>query len=149
MKVTGFDPLKPAGATTKKGGASSVSGGFSSLLGLSDTEEVVATPLSNIAAPTSVTNLLSLQEVSEEEVKRKKLVQQGQNMVEVLERLRRQLLSGAISPETMQDLARNLKTQKQVVTDPGLMTLIADIELRVAVELAKLEMAAASRSTFD
>ncbi len=91
-----------------------------------------------------LTNLLALQEVSEEDTHRRKLWQRGKSMVEVLERLRQQLLIGTLPPHLLHDLRHQLAMQKQVTMDPELNALIEDIELRAAVELAKLEMAVKS-----
>jgi hypothetical protein len=41
----------------------------------------------------------------------------------------------------LQDLSRHLSVQRQHLNDPRLMEVMDDIELRVAVELAKLENA--------
>lgn len=143
MKISGFEPIKQTGGAAKPKGASQVSGGgFSSLLGLSDAEESApaAAPRS-LAATGSLTGLLGMQEVSEEEHRRKKTLKRGHDMVEVLERLRRQLLLGDITPATISQLSAIIADKKQLVLDPELAGLIQDIELRAAVELAKLEMA--------
>jgi len=143
MKISGFDPLKPGSGTKKTGSSSATGSSFASLL-VGDTEDAAATHAASAPTPTAaISNLLALQEISEEDVHRRKLVQQGQNMVDVLERLRNQLLTGMISPAMIQELTRNIKLQKQVVNDPQLMAIVKDIELRAAVELAKLEMAQA------
>lgn len=143
MKITGFEPVKQTGAAAKPRGASAAGGtSFSSLISLSDTEDASpAAAARPLAAASSLTGLLGIQEVSEEEHKRKKTLQRGRDMVEVLERLRRQLLMGDITPATLDQLAAIINQQKQTVMDPELSALIQDIELRAAVELAKLEMA--------
>jgi hypothetical protein len=143
MKISGFEPIKQTGKAEKRGSTSSVSGGgFAALLGLSDAQE--AAPVSHagdVAATAALNNLLALQEISEEEVKRKKLLQQGKNTLDALEALRQQLLIGSLPMQVLRDISRNIAIEKQVVTDPHLMALMADIELRAAVELAKLEVA--------
>ena len=83
-----------------------------------------------------------------EERKRERLVKQGKTMLETLEKLRQQLLIGAIPAHTLSELAATLATQRETIADPRLMELMDDIELRVAVELAKLEMSFASQSQF-
>ena len=143
MKISGYDPLKPASGTVKRSSTSAAgSSSFADLLSLSDAQDAPPpTHVSDIVSTNALNNLLALQEISEEEVRRKKLVQQGNNTLDALERLRNQLLMGGIPMDVLRDLKRNLELQKQTVTDPALMALITDIELRAAVELAKLEMA--------
>jgi len=140
-KITGYGSVKSA-ETTKRAGKTAASGVFSTLLGLTETEETTpTTQLSDVAATTAIGNMLALQEISEDDIKRRKLVQQGKNMLDELENLRRGLLMGTIPSSMLQALARQLSIQKQQVVDPKLMEIIDDIELRVAVELAKLENA--------
>ncbi len=145
IKVGGYESIKPGTAVKKRSSAGSVSS-FADMLNAAGSEDAApAAPLTDISA----VGLLSLQEVSEEEVRRKKLVQQGKNMLDVLENLRRHLLAGAIPAHMLHDLERQLATQKQTVIDPALMEIIDDIEIRLAVELAKLQNAAAARENKD
>jgi hypothetical protein len=141
MKVSGYGTIGSTSNTSKKQGASSV-GNFSDLLSASEAAETAHTGgTSDIAATSALNNLLALQEISEQDVQRRKLLQQGKNMLDVLEQLRRQILSGTMPASMLQDLGRQLSLQKQEVMDPALIEIIEDIELRTAVELAKLEMA--------
>jgi hypothetical protein len=145
MKISGFDPIKSTGGA-KRTGSVARSGTFSDLLALAEAADTAqAAPVSDATAVNALNNLLALQEISEEDIQRKKLVQRGKHMLDVLERLRQQLLTGSLSPALIQDLARQLSIQKQLVSDPGLLAVIDDIELRAAVELAKLEVALKAR----
>ena len=145
MKVSGYGSIRPGSGSKKTSGTSSTSS-FADLLALTGSEETqTASPLGDVAATSALSNLLSLQEISEEDVRRKKLLQQGKNMLDVLEQLRQQLLMGAIPAHMMQDLARQLSVEKEKTLDPAMNELIEDIELRLAVELAKLDMARRSQ----
>jgi hypothetical protein len=140
-KITGYGPVKSTG-TTKKTSGTAASSVFASLLGVSDSEETApAAQLSDVSATAAIGNMLALQEISEEDVKRRKLVQQGKNMLDILENLRRQLLVGSIPAHTLVEMERQLSVHRQEVTDPKLTEVMDDIELRLAVELAKLENA--------
>jgi len=131
--IIGTPPLK-------KQGAVSPGGNFAELLSeASETE--TAPPVFDVAATSALGNMLALQEISEEDIKRKKLEQQGHNMLDALEDLRQKLLIGNLPPSVLQNIGRQMSIQKQFVSDPRLMEIIDDIELRTAVELAKLEMA--------
>lgn len=140
-KITGYGSVKSAGSVKRRSSVAGVKS-FSELMESAAADEAAAvTQLSDVAATAAVNNMLSLQEVSEEDARRKKLAQQGNNMLESLEKLRKQLLTGAVPTHTLQELSRQLSVKKQSVSDPALTALIDDIELRVAVELAKLEKA--------
>ena len=89
-------------------------------------------------APAAMSSLLALQEVPEEYLNRKKLLQQGNNMLDTLDKLHRQLLMGPITFQTLRNIEQEIATQKQTVDDPKLLEIIAEIELRAAVEADKL-----------
>jgi hypothetical protein len=145
MKISDFSPLKKAGAAGKKKEASSASSSDSGFLGLiSDTETESVGALSPVADSQPVTSmdaLLSLQEMPEDEIKKRKAVQESQSTLEALETLRLALLTGSIPEHLLHTLTNVVALQKQRVDDPRLTSIIEDIELRAAVELAKLERA--------
>ncbi len=146
IKITEYGAIKSAGSV-KKRGAAGLTGNFAELLSVGENEEATGIhQLSDLSATAAVDNMLALQEITEEEVQRKKLIQKGKNLLDEMEKLRTQLLIGSVPMATLQDLGRQLSIQRQLVSDPVLIALIDDIELRAAVELAKLEMAAAARS---
>jgi hypothetical protein len=140
MKVTGYGSIKSAG--TRKAASATGAGNFADVLAASEAGSAAQpAPVSDTAAASALTNLLALQEISEADIQRKKLVSQGKNMLDVLEQLRRQLLIGTLPPHVLRDLSRQLSIQKQMTADPKLNEIIEDIELRAAVELAKFEAA--------
>jgi len=112
MKITGYGSINSANAPKKTGSTSSASS-FADLLAAAETEE--AGPViqaSDIAATAALNNLLALQEISEEDIQRKKLMQQGKSMLDELEKLRQQLLIGTIPMHTLKDLGRQLTLKK-------------------------------------
>lgn len=62
----------------------------------------------------------------------------GNEMLDRLEQLRVAILTGSISKDGLQDMARRLRERTTHSDDPQLDELIDDIELRVEVEIAKL-----------
>jgi Class II flagellar assembly regulator len=133
MRITG-----PNG-TTLGSPSSSVrrtsSGGFS----LPDTAS--ATETRTTIAPKATANLdalLALQGIEEDLVeRRKRSVQRGRKALDVLDDLKIGLLSGNFDTSTvsrLRDAAANLKSSSG---DPGLDSVLSEIELRVEVELAK------------
>lgn len=117
-------------------------GVFSALLDAASANETPHTAApSDIASKAALTDLLALQEMSEYDVERKKLLGRGKNLLDSLDNIRQQILMGSVPLHMLQNLSHQLSAQKQTLSDPKLVEIIEDIELRAAVELAKLEMA--------
>lgn len=149
MKVDAYGNIKATSSTKKRSGVGKA-GDFSSILDAYESEDVGGSgALNNVASPAAMSGMLALQEISDEEIRRKNLIKQGDDMLDSLEQLRRRLLTGSMPMQVLQDINRQLIIQKQSVNDPRLMAIMGEIELRTAVELAKLEMAIASKSEID
>lgn len=93
------------------------------------------------AAPKATANidsLLALQGIEEDPAeRRKRSVARGRTALDVLDDLKMGLLSGNLDKSTvlrLRDAAANLKSSSG---DPGLDSVLSEIELRVEVELAK------------
>lgn len=89
-------------------------------------------------AAAGIDGLLALQGVDEDPVeRRKRSVARGRTALDVLDDLKMGLLSGNLDASTvmrLRDAAANLKSSSG---DPGLDSVLSEIELRVEVELAK------------
>lgn len=145
MKVSGYGIIKPATVRRRSGTGAAAS--FSDILGAAEAEGSYSPQeTSEVAHAASLGGLLALQEISEEERKRERLVKQGKTMLDTLDTLRQRLLMGEIPAHMLSSLSASLSTQKEGVSDPRLLAIIEEIELRVAVELAKLEMSFAARA---
>ncbi len=143
MRISDPNPIKTAAEIRRRAraGASS-SASFADMLDAVSSDNAQSTgSLSDVSAPADVSMMLALQEISDEEVNRKKLVSKGKELLDELDKLRQQLLIGGVPLATLKNLGRQLQSQRASVTDPALLSLMDDIELRAAVELAKLEMA--------
>jgi hypothetical protein len=110
------------------------SGGFS----LPDTAS--ATETRAAVAPKAMTGidaLLAMQGIEDPVERRKRSVQRGKRALDVLDDLKIGLLAGNFDASTvarLRDAAANLKSSSG---DPGLDSVLSEIELRVEVELAK------------
>ncbi|WP_440641490.1 flagellar assembly protein FliX [Bradyrhizobium sp. PUT101] len=100
-----------------------------------------AQEMRSASAPKATANidaLLALQGVEEDPVeRRKRSVARGRTALDVLDDLKMGLLSGNLDASTvmrLRDAAADLKSSSG---DPGLDTVLSEIELRVEVELAK------------
>jgi hypothetical protein len=91
----------------------------------------------SLRAISTVDALIALQGVEDPTERKKRAVAKGRNALDVLDKLKVGLLDGSVDQST---LAR-LKVAAEGLTDgsgdPGLDQLLGEIELRVAVELAK------------
>ena len=89
-------------------------------------------------ATANIDALLALQGIEDDPVeRRKRSVQRGKRALDVLDDLKLGLLSGNLDGATvsrLRDAAANLKSSSG---DPGLDSVLSEIELRVEVELAK------------
>lgn len=93
------------------------------------------------AAPKATANidaLLALQGVEEDPIeRRKRSVARGRTALDVLDDLKIGLLSGNLDGSTVMRLREAAANLKSSSGDPGLDAVLAEIELRVEVELAK------------
>lgn len=81
--------------------------------------------------------VLALQEVEDPAGRRKGAVKRGNDMLDLLDELRLSVLSGRIAPDQLERLAR-LSSENAVPEEGRLGEVLAEIELRAKVELAKL-----------
>ena len=146
MKITDSSPIRPGSVNKKKGASSSseTDSNFFSILSSADSPTPVASQqqaAADIPPVNTMGALLSLQEMPEDEVRNRKALMQSKATLETLEQLRHALLLGNVPQHLLKNLHRMVHDQKQKVTDPRLAEVMDDIELRAAVELAKLETA--------
>ena len=95
MKITGYTPIKNISTAKPRKDSASSSSFLDFLSGAEETAGVEDTPPVEGAAPPSMLDaMLSLQEVPEDELRRKKAVQQGRVTLDTLEQLRHGLLTG-------------------------------------------------------
>ncbi|MGY8999844.1 MAG: flagellar assembly protein FliX [Rhodospirillales bacterium] len=97
------------------------------------------TPLGEVSRVMAVGSILTAQEVGEDNgQKSRHLVQKyGEDILDRLDEIQRDLLVGAISKDRLTSLAQTLRRKKSTIDDPSLLRIIKDIELRAEIELAK------------
>ena len=142
MKISG--PSQIQSKSVKKTSRQSATGSseFSSKVdssGAADTPHNVggAAPLTHLDA------LLSLQEVPDATDGRSKGLARANEMLDLLEEVRKGILLGAVSESNLRNLADMARNQREnenssVQHDDRLREILDDIELRAEVELAKL-----------
>lgn len=139
MKVTKTDGAKGASSTGKAKKSSGNDGGFANALreatGAGETEQAHAT--GGVGAVTSIFAVEQAADATDHK-SRGLMMNYGNDLLDRLEQIRLAVLSGSISKDRLQDLARRLRERKMSSDDPKLNDLVDEIELRVEVEIAKL-----------
>lgn len=142
MKITG--PGQIQSSSIKKTSRKTTSKGAEFTDALSgDTKTDAAAGTGGAAPLTPLDALLSLQEVPDSTSGRSKGLARANDMLDLLEEVRRGILLGAISGpklKTLAELARNHRQNSDLSLkgDEKLNELLNEIELRSEVELAKL-----------
>jgi hypothetical protein len=98
-------------------------------------------PVRPVAPPSeiaSVNTLLALQEVGDPTDQKRRAIRRGENLLERLDELRHGLLVGAYPHDKLDGILTLVRNHHDRVTDPRLQEILQEIELRAAVELAKL-----------
>ena len=136
MKVTGpSGPSSPNGARPAK-----PAGGFSvpSATGAASAG-ATATPAA-VSGVAGVSALMALQGVEDATERRRRALRRGGGLLDRLEELKLALLSGEAGEGTLERLGRSLREERPIDADPDLNSLLAQIDLRAAVELAKADL---------
>jgi hypothetical protein len=81
--------------------------------------------------------LMALQGVEDPTERKKRAVAKGRNALDVLDKLKLGLLDGSVDGPTLARLKVAAEGLTENSGDPGLDTVLSEINLRVAVELAK------------
>jgi hypothetical protein len=140
-KVGYTRPVANARGIRKAGsvGASGFADALAAAEGIGGVDGVEST--GSIGAIGAMGGLLGAQEVDEREARRHKAIKQGRITLDTLEKLRDALLMGTLPTATIKQLEQLAISERAQATDPLLKSILDEIEVRAAVELAKLEMA--------
>ncbi len=143
MKISGSGSIRSSATrrAERKGGQ-----GSGATFRIDTGEAVEASSQTGVAgAVAGVGALLALQEVPDAAEQRRQAVHRSSDILDELEQLRLGLLTGGIPRPRLQRLMNLLRDRPGEYADPRLDSIIADIEVRAAVELAKLEMTEIAR----
>ena len=138
MKITGPGGVRGPDKTERKKKKSGDGGSeFAESLREATTES--SAPTYDTPGVMAVGGVLAAQEVgdSTQERARSQVRRRGEDLLDRLERLRVQILSGRMSKEDLAQLAHALREKRPQVTDPKLIEIMDEIELRAEVEIAK------------
>lgn len=95
-----------------------------------------AAPIGSVG---SIDALLALQSIDGPDEVEAQLIDRGHDLLDRLKSLQSELLAGQLDRATLEDLQRQLGRRAERSSDPALQAVLDDIELRAAVELAKLD----------
>ncbi len=87
----------------------------------------------------ALSSLLAIQEAPDPTTGKKRAVLHGATLLDELKELQVGLVQGWVSEDKLRSLAHMLDQPRPAIDDPGLNQVLDDIELRAAVELAKIE----------
>lgn len=137
MKVTG--PTGSAPATSSRP-AARAAGGFAlpSTGGAGGASQAAAT--SAASGVGGVSALMALQGVEDATERRRRAVRRGGGLLDRLEDLKLAMLGGEAGEAALAGLGRTLAEDRPADIDPGLSSLLDQIDLRARVELAKAEL---------
>lgn len=138
MKVTG--PTGPTSSSSSSRAGKSA-GGFA----LPSTGSAAAAgPAAQTAAASGVTGmsaLMALQGVEDATERRRRAIRRGGGLLDRLDELKLALLSGESGAAALEKLSRAVREDRPTDAEPALSALLDQIDLRAAVELAKVEFA--------
>ncbi|HEY1474447.1 MAG TPA: flagellar assembly protein FliX [Pseudolabrys sp.] len=96
-----------------------------------------AAAASSLRAVSTVDALIALQGVEDPRERKKRAVVRGRKALDVLDTLKLGLLDGSVDGSMLSRLKVAAEGLTEETGDPGLDAVLGEIELRVAVELAK------------
>ena len=146
MKVTN---TSGAGSATGAGKARAAGGGQGFQLPTvgGASSAAPATSVSSLSPVMNVGALLALQDVGSPTERKRKAVKRAAKMLDALDEMKMNLLSGEPTVESLGRLQQAIKDQREGTEDPKLEEILNEIETRAAVELAKLEYASNAAKT--
>lgn len=139
MKISQTGSSTPVGRSRKaeKSGQTDAGGAFRQHID----EGASSAPAASMGtAPlAALSSLLAIQEVPDPTVGKRRAVQHGDTLLDELKDLQVGLVQGWVSEDKLRSLSQMLDQPRPAIDDPELNQVIDDIELRAAVELAKID----------
>ena len=140
MKVTGPSGVGSAqGPRTARGGGGE---GFRITVQPAAVGVSQASSVSNVSGIMGVEALLALQDIGTPTERKRRAVGRAGRILDVLDEIKVSLLDGDLSGTDLDRLRRAVREERAGTDDPTLEGVLEEIELRAAVEVAKLEVAA-------
>lgn len=133
MRINGTTaPARTASSTAPK---RSGTGGFSVA---EDEAATAANPVASLRTIGGIDALIALQGEDEPGQRRQRAARRGRTALDALDELKVELLGGTPGPSTLQRLKSAATSLREASGDPRLDGVLAEIELRLEVEIAKM-----------
>ncbi len=91
-----------------------------------------------VSSTSGLETLIAVQAYEEPHERKKRQAKRGHDLLDGLDKLKAALLSGRVQISELETLKTTLSLRREMTDDPRLDDVLAHIELRAAVELAKL-----------
>ena len=128
------------GVAGRRGPAGPAAAGAFGLQGAADAPVAAGVTGAGPALPlTSLDALVALQAPPDALERRRRGLRRGRELLDRLDEVRLALLDGELPAGTLRHLQANIGAARETTDDPGLDDILREVELRAAVELAKLE----------
>lgn len=137
MKVTGPGNVRTGTVKSRKKAGGGADQKFE--VPTEESGTTAANPVRGPLAADALGALVSMQESPDAPGGRSKGVVLAESMLDSLDDIRHGLLLGRIPRRQLDQLAKTLADRRERSADPRLREIINDIEIRAAVELAKLD----------
>ncbi len=134
MKIANTGPANSVPASRRTKSAAGAGAAFASRIQSGSSAGAAAPPTSL----QGVGALLSVQEVNDPLEEKRRAIERGGDLLDQLETLRLGLLVGRYPKESLQKILAMVQKKSSAAIDPALAEILQEIELRAAVELAKL-----------
>jgi hypothetical protein len=134
MKVTG-----PSGVGSAQGPRPARGGGGEGFHIVAPHAAIGASQTSSVSSIVGVEALLALQDVGTPTERKRRAVGRAGRILDVLDEIKVALLDGELSGGDLDRLRRAVREERGGTDDPKLEAVLEEIELRAAVEVAKLE----------
>lgn len=103
-----------------------------------DSSRPEAARMAGVSGTMPMDGLVALQANEDATERKRRQVKRGHDLLDGLDKLKAALLSGQVPTRQLLMLKAQLDSRRETTDDPRLEELIGHVELRVAVELAKL-----------
>jgi len=133
-KIDGPGPIRTP-QSVKRASKTTGASGSSFAKHLDETSEAGAAH--GVAGTGSISGVLGVQEVDDALAHASRGKLRAQDILDRLDNLRIELLTGTISREKLVQLTRIVSNRRAQITDPRLAEVLDEIDLRAQVELAK------------
>jgi hypothetical protein len=133
MRIVGPNASRPAPTTSAARRASDAR--------FSIADQQAATATASVAALRTIGGidaLIALQGQDDPSTRRQRAVMRGRLALDVLDELKAEVLAGTLGPATVMRLKSASADLRNASGDAGLDTVLAEIDLRLAVEIAKM-----------